>query len=305
MKRLTVVISALVAALTSGLLATSAFASLPDFSITLGGGFPLHLKFADNGKTKTKLESTAGGILEGEGLSVLMSVASLTALGTFSLDYLKVTDKSESCHSIGDASGVVLSQGTFHIVYTNLSPLSPALLYELKQFEIECGKTEIIEKGGMISSLDSFEWEAGEETASPGILSMAGSLGGEKGKATIKEYYNDGGTKVKVKLETNVGAGFMESDQTFEGEPALTASEGKKFLLGAAQVVITAIGTAGGIRSWSVTAIGGNELLVGLLVSGGGMVVKNCINVKIPPACVVEIREPPVAAGITVFSHPV
>ena len=51
--------------------ATAAFA-LPDISITLGGAYPLHLNFADNGATSTRLESGSGTQLEGRGVSILL-----------------------------------------------------------------------------------------------------------------------------------------------------------------------------------------------------------------------------------------
>ena len=161
MKQLKLLGLALVAMFALGITVTSAFA-LPDISITLGGAYPLHLNFADNGATVTKLESGAGTQLEGKGVSILLLTGELTALGTFRADFLNVTRSGTNCNSVGDATNVVLTEGSFHIVYTNLSPLTLGTLFLPKTVIIDCGKLEIEVKGDVIAGMNGIGTEATE-----------------------------------------------------------------------------------------------------------------------------------------------
>jgi hypothetical protein len=217
MNRLKLLGVSLVALFAMGMMATSAFA-LPDVSLTLSGSaFPLKLSYANNGTSKTELQSASGAVLSGEGLSLLLSTSVLTALGTFRADFFKVKRSTTNCNSIGDATGVVLTEGTFAVVYTSLSPLTLGVLYSPKAFEVACGSLDIEVQGTTISSLNGTGTEATE------LTNVFGQLAGTKGKANIKTYYNTAGTALTAKLESNVGAGFAESNQIVEGEPVLTA----------------------------------------------------------------------------------
>jgi hypothetical protein len=217
MNRLKLLAVSLVAMFAMGIMATSAFA-LPDISLTLPGStFPLHLNFADNGKTKTELQSASGAVIEGAGLSLLLLIGELTALGTFRADFLNTKRAGVACNSVTDAKEVILTEGSFHVVYTSLSPLTLGILYLPKAFEVECGALLIEIKGSVISSFNGIGTEGSE------LTTASGQLSGTKGKANIKTYYNDAGTSLTAKLESNVGAGFVESNQIVEGEPVLTA----------------------------------------------------------------------------------
>jgi hypothetical protein len=225
MKRLKLFGLMLVAMSAMGLMATSAFA-LPDISLTLSVSlFPLHLNF-ESETTKTALETTAGGLLKGEGLKTLYLIKELTALGTFKADFQKVGDGAKSCKTTGDTAGTVLLEGSFHLVYTSLSPnLQLGVLYLPKPFEMECEGTFIEIQGDVIGSLSGIGTEATE------LTSVSGKLSGTNGSQEIKEYYNDGGTKVKAKLEANPGNGFKEADQVVEGEPVLKALGSNMFVI--------------------------------------------------------------------------
>jgi hypothetical protein len=206
------------AAVLTGLIVPATASALPDISLTLPGStFPLHLNFADNGKTVTELQSASGAVLTGAGLSLLLLIGELTALGTFRADFLNNKRGTTACHSIGDAAGVILMEGSFHVVYTSLSPLTLGILYLPKFLELECGTLLIELKGSMISSFNGIGTEGSE------LTTASGQLAGTKGKANIKTYYNDAGTSLTAKLESNDGAGFVESNEIVEGEPVLTA----------------------------------------------------------------------------------
>jgi hypothetical protein len=217
MNRLKLLAVSLVAMFAMGIMATSAFA-LPDISLTLPGStFPLHLNFADNNKTVTELQSASGVVIEGKGLSLLLLIGELTALGTFRADFLNQKRGTKVCHSVGDAAGVILTEGPFHVVYTGLSPLTLGILYLPKAFEVECEGLDIEINGSVISSFNGIGTENSE------LTTASGQLTGTKGKPALTTYYNDAGGSVQALLLSNAGAGFVMSNEIVEGEPLLTA----------------------------------------------------------------------------------
>jgi hypothetical protein len=217
--------SLITAIMLSGLAASPSFA-LPDGSLTLSvSSFPLRLNF-ESATTKGTLETTAGGLLTGEGGKISLSISQLTSLGTARLTFEKIADGAKKCSSTGDTAGTILVEGTGHLVYTSLSPnLQLGILYEPKTFEIECEGTDVEVKGDAIASLNGIGTETTE------LTSASGKLSGNKGVQEIKEYYNDGGTKVKTQLLTNPGNGFKESDLVVEGEPVLKALGSNMFVI--------------------------------------------------------------------------
>ena len=96
MRQLKILGLALVAIFALGITASSAFAAalLPDVHCLSSEEkvcYPLHLNFADNGKTVAKLETSGGGLLENQaGVSVLLRSTELSGLGSFSTTYLGV-----------------------------------------------------------------------------------------------------------------------------------------------------------------------------------------------------------------------
>ncbi|MFI4985143.1 MAG: hypothetical protein ACHQAV_04040 [Solirubrobacterales bacterium] len=218
MKLVKVLSIALVAVSASCITAASASA-LPDISITLGGSYPLQLHFADNGKTSWKLETTGGSKLEGKGLSLLLSVAELSALGKFEAIILGVKDNKTACNSKGAKTEEVLTKGTFHIVFT---PSVAGLLFLVEEVEIECGKVKVKVRGSAIASLNAAEGE---------ITEVGDKLEGAKGKNALETYLNDEGKEVKGIIEANFGTGFVQADEAFGEEVKLAAVESKMFEL--------------------------------------------------------------------------
>lgn len=221
MRHLKVLGVALVAMFVFGITATSAFA-LPDISIALGGAYPIHLQFADNGKTVSKLETTAGRKLEGQGLLLLFLVEALGALGKFEALFLKVVEGKEKtpCNSSGDKEGEVLLKGEFHLVPLTLTPLTTGVLYLFSELEIVCAKVKVKVKGSVLSTLNAGTGE---------ITEIGGKLEGSKGKNTLTKFFNDAGTEIEAKLESNFGTGFLQSDEVVGEEVKTPALEGKMF----------------------------------------------------------------------------
>jgi hypothetical protein len=214
-----------------GLMATSAFA-LPDISITLGS-YPLHLNYLSN-TVKTRLESVNGAVLTGEGLHVLYLTGELTALGTFRAIFLKVVAGTAKCFNQGvEANGEVLTEGSFHIVYTSLAGSAQGLgigvLYLPKPLEgatvIKCPATglEVRVRGSVIGSIVTLPEGEGERTGQKSVLT------GTNGKQAIRAFWNDAKVSLLAKLESSVGAGFLESNQVVEGETEATALNGAMY----------------------------------------------------------------------------
>jgi hypothetical protein len=205
---------------------------LPDISITLGS-YPLHLNYLSN-TVATALEVAAGARLTGEGLHVLYLTGELTALGTFRSIFLKVTAGTAKCFNQGvEANGEVLTEGSFHIVYTSLAGSTQGLqigvLYLVKELAgatiIKCPSTgvEIKVKGSVIGSINSLPEGERERIGQKGVLK------GINGKQNIRAYWNDAGTGLLAQLLSSAGAGFTESDEVVAGEPEATALNGAMY----------------------------------------------------------------------------
>jgi hypothetical protein len=206
-----------------GVTATSAFATLPDVSAL---AFPLHLNFADNGKTATKLETLGGALaLKGEGVSLLMLAKALGSLGSYTTVFLNVTlVGGESCNTAGSAKGeVAVPENEYHVVYPSLSPLTLGLAFLVKEFSFKCGLVEVKIRGCALAKITEPSTEA-ETTLAAGVLLGTG------GKNELTEFENAEGTgKVKCILEANVGAGFTQADETVGESVHLVALESGMF----------------------------------------------------------------------------
>jgi hypothetical protein len=205
---------------------SAATVTLPDVHVLSGESYPLHLQFSDNKGTLSKLSNAKGGKLEGSGLLLLFLTFGLSSLGSFEVLFLAVKEPKEavSCITSGDHSGEVLLKGSFHIVPTSATG-TPAILYLFKQFSITCG-AKLFEVEG--SSLSPITFPGSSETES--LTQLCGkSEGNGKGVASVTEYINDNGTKVKAVLTTELGSGPGQSAEEVTGEVCPEALEGKMF----------------------------------------------------------------------------
>ncbi len=216
-----------IAVAASGAIAATASAfTLPDISIALGGTYPIHVEGSLPG-ARTELDGAGGTLIIGSGVSLLALTTELSGLGTFSATFLNYEKGTTKCNSEGDAGGVVLVSGGFHIV---LGPggtkKSLFILFLVATFVVHCGALEIEISGNVMGTFNLPGESEAEEISVPG-----GTLEGTKGKQRFREYTNDGGTIVKAQLESEAGAGESEVDQTIEGELRATTLEGKMFTL--------------------------------------------------------------------------
>jgi hypothetical protein len=213
------------ALLALGAAVTSPAVALPDLSLTLAGtSFPLVLDVTLLNYTTTV--STSGGAAYTAGaLLILLATRALSSLGTYEALFQSVVGAGEKCHSEGDPVAEVLTKGTYHLVYTSLSPLTLGLLFLVQPYEITCGMAgSATIRGSMLASLS-----AGTEPTELTELTFL-LAGNGLGKPSLTNYYNDGGTGVRPKLELNLGAGFVEAAQEL-GTILIRSLQSKMFVI--------------------------------------------------------------------------
>ena len=235
MKRLKLLGVMLAAMCAMGLMATSAFAELPDISVTLCAPvctYPLHLNYLSE-TVNTKLESATGSLLEGKGLHVLYLIGELTSLGTFQAIFLNVVngkETAEKCLKTGTSvAGEVITEGSFHIVYTSLSPLTLGTLYLVTELSVTCPGVAIVIKikGSLIGALRTPGSSSTEQ-----LLGLKNLLGGSAGKQQFRAFENASGGKLLAQLLCNPqNTGFKECNEVVEGEPEATSLEGRMFVV--------------------------------------------------------------------------
>jgi hypothetical protein len=231
MKHLKLFGLALAAMCVFGVAAASSAFALPDVSIALGGAYPIN-NVVTLLTVATKLSNPVEN-LKGIGLLLLIIVPSLTTLGTFDVLFDGVENtKGNKCSSENSAGGLdptgeVLLPGTWHLVYTSLSPLTLGELFLPEEVKIVCGAVKIKVKGSALAALNlGTSTEATELTALSGILTGDGS-----GHATQKTYYNDAGESQVSQLLSNFGTNYKESAEEVAQEVTATAELGKMYTI--------------------------------------------------------------------------
>ena len=84
------------------------------------------------------------------------------------MDFFEIKDGTKKCNSTGDKTATVLTEGSFHLVYTNLSPLEMGILYLPNEVTMECEGTNSKLKGSISSSLNAAGTEITELTGVAG-----------------------------------------------------------------------------------------------------------------------------------------
>jgi hypothetical protein len=186
-----------------GATAASAFATLP---VLLAQKFPLHLDFADNGKTATTLETASGTKLTGKGLLLLLLASSQGSLGLYLTLFLNVALGETKCNTSGDATGeVLLGNNEYHLVFASLSPLVLGLALLVAEFEFKCGLVSIKVRGCALAKVTDPKTETEEVELATGELKGSAT----KGKNELTEFDNEAGTgKVSCRLESSTGGAF-------------------------------------------------------------------------------------------------
>jgi len=196
--------------------------TLPDVSIVLGGSYPLRTQ-GENATASTTLGSEAGVTLEGKGVAVLALTKELSALGTFTATFKNVGQPGgEKCKTGSEPAGTVVVTGEHHLVPLNLTGRLGGL-FLVSLVEITCGAAKIKVRGDVLTTT----LKGGEEATE--LVESGGDLEGSLGKPNLTSYYNDGGTLVRTKLESDFGLEFVPADENIAGEVVVTALESKMF----------------------------------------------------------------------------
>jgi hypothetical protein len=229
MKHLKLLGLAFVALCAFAVAATAASAeTLPDVSIALGGSYPIHMQFKDNGKTVSFLENTSGEKIESKaGLELLLLITELSSLGTYLVSFLESKSSGKNCNTEGDSTGVILVKGEFHVVLL-AGKTTLGLLFLQPKETIKCEGLNVKVEGSALGSLQSTGTESTELTQVGGILK---GVSGNKGKPELTKYINDSGTESTALLQSNFGTGLLESAENVQEETTATTLEGKMFVI--------------------------------------------------------------------------
>jgi hypothetical protein len=125
--------------------------------------------------------------------------------------------------------GELLTNGTFHIVYTSLTPLGLGLLLLFAPFELECAALKVKIRGSILAAVEptgaapagSKEW-----TKVRAVI-----LGNGAGVPKYKFYDNESGTSSEARFESNFGTGFKVSALEVEEAVTATVLEAKMFVI--------------------------------------------------------------------------
>jgi hypothetical protein len=209
-----------------GVAAASSASALPDISIALGGAYPIR-GVVTLLTVATKLSNPVEN-LKGVGLLLLLIADQLSALGPFDVLFDGVENaKGSKCSSENaaggkDAAGEVLLPGTWHAVYTSLSPLRGGLLFSPEEVKVVCGAVKIKVKGSSLAPTNLGSSETEE------ITGLGGSMTGNgAGSPTLKTYYNSAGEGQVAQLLSNFGTTFKETALEVGEEVVATAEGGK------------------------------------------------------------------------------
>jgi hypothetical protein len=184
--------------------ATSAFANLPEYGMTLPNSF-------NTASTSPEFEASGGSVklkcAKSEGKGTIGSPQK-----TLTLDELYLTCE---CFILGIKAGVatgltdtvsgsILAKGTTTLGF-KLGTLLPVVPITVSEFHFECGTS------GALSIVKGCF--AGPTTLAKSST-MTWTFSGSAGKQELTDYTSDAGATVACKLESNTnGGGFKESDQ--------------------------------------------------------------------------------------------
>jgi hypothetical protein len=156
--------------------------------------------------TKTELQSSVTN-LKGEGVLLELTLLQTSAglVGTYLALFLKIeTSAGIKCNTRGDREAeVLLPSNTAEGVYYTTSPLKGGIVFNVREFEMECGGATFTIKGSMLGTV---------ETAAGQVSEVKGGLycSSTAGKPEKTEYTNPAGTRLNTKLEVTAARRTVE-----------------------------------------------------------------------------------------------
>jgi hypothetical protein len=220
---------ALAAALGALLLASASSAlalELPDIHVLSGETYPATGEGKVEGAEVGALETELGEKLTSGTVAAQVELNELSSLGPTTLTFTKIFEPRSKveCNTVGDAAGVVLVLGEYHVVDTSTSPLTAAILVLFKELVMECGKLKIKVKSPLLVKLAKVT--AGTDVTEYGLVANCTP----KGKQELKTYLNDAGESIKSVLSTNFGLGFETTCERISKELVVKSSKMVDFL---------------------------------------------------------------------------
>lgn len=217
MRQLKVLCMAMMALLSLGALVAAASASaaaprfLPETGLTstaTSGEGQLETASGSSIKCKSDTASTSEEKKEGKEGKFSVDFKGCTAFGFI------------SCNTTGDASGVVLTSGTFNIRLLKTSPLEAGILYKPVTTKIECAGNTIEVKGTLACTISP------QNKKTKSFTSVC-AKGTNKGENAITEVFKEGSEteKEKVGLESKFNSGSFEKSNEVTTETITTNVE--------------------------------------------------------------------------------
>jgi hypothetical protein len=126
-------------------------------------------------------------------------------LGTFHIEFKNCTTEKGAvkCTGLGDAAGVILTLGTWHSVFDNLTTLSAALLFLLEKVHFSCSALVLVLVSGELVCL----WlEPTSKKATHLFHCVQTATGGQEDK----HYFNEAGTEVLAGLTCSTNEAAKE-----------------------------------------------------------------------------------------------
>lgn len=201
MKRFRLLGVALLAVLAVGVVMSASAFALPELLPIKAGGSTFTGK---NDSSVIHLETGKKETIECSAATA-NGTATNDTTGTFHITFTgcKEIPLGVACNSLGDASGSILTLGTFDNVFDTLSPLGEAILFLIEPVHIECTALALIQVTNELVCL----WLEG-------LTSMATHLFHCNQTTGVQEdtgFYNDSGTFVKSQLSCSKNGGAAEA----------------------------------------------------------------------------------------------
>ncbi len=182
-------------------------------------------------------------------------------LGKFTIDFKSCTLGGKECHSEGDAEGIILVGGEYHLV--RLGAGKAGIWFLVNEVKIVCKflSTKAAVKGNVLG---------GVEPVGTKTTSFTLSVNVNTGKQEFTEFENNEGVKEKAKLEGSVNGGAFKEATEESAENKITTAEETEVIF--AKGPLYKVNTVELKEGESVKAIGKGTLTI--LVAGIGLEIK-------------------------------
>ena len=191
---------------------------LPQISTALPGEtYPIIGEGAVKAENEDDFFSTASFQIPDEETRVKLEVTMLGSSGVGEVELRGVREGSggERCNTSGDASGVVLVKGEFHLVYTSISPASTlevGTLLTFNTFKVLCGALISTIEGPLLGRVipeAGGSADGGDSTSLKLAFHCSNTLTGTQ---ELSSYYNSEGTLItKQLMKANISGLGLEN----------------------------------------------------------------------------------------------